>query len=165
MGKPSGQPDPQAGPASAPSTLPTRARVPAHARVTDPWAFARAFRRDATQLKKLVNSDSWRRARLLENTFVAALLRACERAVVSGHGRRRKVSRGHWAIVDADERVAAEVIVPARRTFEDFRLATSIAYPVPELIDAEQVERWASRIVKGPVRPSHRPTLGMERTT
>lgn len=153
MGKPSDQADPQAGPASAPSTLPTRARVPAHPRVTDPWAFARAFRRDATQLKKLVNSDSWRRARLLEITFVAALLRACERAVVSGHGRRRKVARGHWLIEDGNG-VTAEVTVPRRRSFEDFRLPTAIAYVAPERIDAQLVQRWAAGIVHGPVRRS-----------
>jgi hypothetical protein len=142
--------------------LPTRERV--HARVADPFLAARTFRRDAMRLKKMVNSDSWRRARLVEIGFVAALLRACERAVVSGSGRRRKVSRGHWLIEDAEGRVTAEVVVPARRTFEDFKLPTTIAYPAPELMDAEQVQSWASGIVNGPVRPQHRRASTEEKT-
>ncbi len=151
-----GKPNSHVAPSMAPTPLPTHARVRAHARVSDPWTRVRTFRRAAMQLRRMANSDGWRRARRMEVTFVAGLLRACERAVLSGQAQRRKEARGRWSIEDSDGTATMVVEVPARNTFADFRLATKVTYLCVDRLDVASFEHWMTGIVRGPVRPTHR---------
>lgn len=135
--------------------LPTRAG--ACARGEEQWLAAKTFRLQAMRLKRLANSISWRERRHMEVTFVAALLRASERAVQPGLGRRRKARRGLWLVEDAtDGTVVLELVVPSRRTVDDFRQPIGVTLLRPDRFDLGALQHWAARIVRGPVRPAHR---------
>ncbi len=81
------------------------------------WALLRELRRQASQVRRVANKTVWRRLRHVETSYISVLLRAAERSVLSGQGRRLKLGRGHWAIEDAADAQRPGVLelkVPAR---------------------------------------------------
>lgn len=110
----------------------------------------------AHRLQRVVNKSHWRRLRQRRASFLAALLRAIQRALGSHYSHRERRGRiWHIFAVENGEVVeAVRVHMPAQHREKDFKVPLDIQALRPDLIDEAQLLEWAELIKHGPARPT-----------